>query len=520
MKKILVFAHLVFAAAMLAACGAKDSSEEYGSVLKRGLPTEVESLDIHKARTTQSAEVLSDLGEGLLSFSPSGELEPGAAMSWEVSEDGLTYTFSLRPEAKWSNGDPVVASDFVYAMERLVDPATGATYAQFLSDVAELGAIDDHTLVIGLAQPTPYLLNLLTHPATFPLHVASVEQHGDAFARAGNLITNGPYKLDEWVPSSIIRMSRNEHYWDDAATSVGNVEYHVITQDSVEFARYRAGELHITSTVPSESFDTARAELPDHLRVAQRLGIYYYGFNLTKPPFKDNPKLRQALSMAIDREQIAEKVTRRGELPAYSWVPPATPNYETPAFTYAALTQDERNRIARRLYKEAGYSEDNPLTVEIRYNTRDEHQRIALAVQAMWADVLGVETVLKNEEWQVLLQNMRDAEVTQVFRSSWTGDYDDAHTFLSVLQSGNPMNMPRYESEKYNELLQSAAAQVDPERRRGYLEEAERVMLADHPAIPIYFYISRHLVSPVIEGWEDNILDYHYSQDLNFKAAQ
>ena len=508
------------AVVLLVACGGNEGAEEYGAVLKRGLPTEVESLDIHKARSTQAAEVLSDLGEGLLSFSASGELIPGVASSWEMSEDGLTYTFTLRPDAKWSNGDPVVAGEFVYAMERLTDPATGATYGQFLADVTELGAIDDHTLVIGLERPTPYLLNLLTHPAAFPLHIASKQEHGDSFARPGNLITNGAYKLEEWVPSSMITLSRNEHYWNDAATAIDTVQYHIVIQDSAEYARYRAGELHITSTVPTESFDQARDELGGQLRIAQRLALYYYGYNLTKPPFKDNPKLRQALSMAIDRERIVENVTRRGEAPAYSWVPPAMPNYETPGFSYASLNQEERNQVARRLYKEAGYSEENPLDVEIRYNTQDAHQRVALAVQAMWAEVLGFEARLVNEEWQVLLQNMRDAEVTQVFRSSWIGDYNDAHTFLSILQSGNSLNMPQYLSGEYDSYMQRAAEQVDPARRQLYLEEAERVMLADHPAIPIYFYNSRHLVHPDIEGWEDNILDYHYSQYLSFKAAE
>ena len=504
----------------VAACGGSGDTEEYGAVLKRGLNTEPESLDIHKAHSAQASEVLRDIGEGLVGYSPSGELVPGAATHWEVSEDGLTYTFYLREDAKWSNGDPVVAQHFVAGMERLADPSTAAFYAQFLSDISELGALDEHTLVIVLSRPTPYLLSLLTHPATFPIHPPSLAEHGDGFARAGRLVSNGAYRLVEWSTGSLITLERNEHYWNNAETAIDTVQYFIIVQSTAELARYRAGELHTTGVVPTESFEQVREELGDQLRVARNLGLYYYGYNLTKPPFKDSPELRQALSMAIDREQLVEKVTRRGEEPAYSWVPPGIENYEPPQLSYAALTQDDRNQIAQRLYEEAGYSEDNPLQIELRYNTSDAQQRVALAIQAMWREVLGVEATLVNEEFQVLLANMREREITQVFRASWLADYNDAHAFLSLLQTGNAANYPAYASEEYDSLLHRAGDEVDLERRRLYLEEAERVMLADHPAIPIYFYVSKHLVHPSIEGWQDNVLDYHYSQHLSFKAAE
>jgi len=224
--------------------------------------------------------------------------------------------------------------------------------------------------------------------------------------------------------------------------------------------------------------------------------------------------------MAIDREQLTTSVTGRGEEPAYSWVPPGVNNYSPAKLGFASLSKDERERLARARYNEAGYGEDNPLGVEIRYNTGDLHRKVALAVQSMWRDVLGVEATLINEEFQVLIANMRDAEVTQVFRSSWTGDYDDARTFLGVLQSGSATNMPRYASPQYDDLLERAAEQLDPERRRLYLEEAERVMLTDHPVIPLYVFVSKHLVSPQVNGWGDNVLDYHYSQHLSLSAPE
>jgi oligopeptide transport system substrate-binding protein len=287
-----------------------------------------------------------------------------------------------------------------------------------------------------------------------------------------------------------------------------------------ELARYRAGEIDISASVPPDSFQQVKEELSEQLHIAPYLGVYYYGFNLTKPPFKDNPELRQALSMAIDRELLVEKITGRGETAAYSWVPPGVSNYEPTVLSYAPLSQNERNQIAQTLYKTAGYSEENPLQFELRYNTSDTQQRVALAIQSMWREALGVETTLVNEEFQVLLANMRDREVTQAFRSSWLGDYNDAHTFLSVMQSDNAANMPAYASEEYDALMERAAGQVDLDRRRLYLEEAERVMLADHPAIPIYFYVSKHLVSPRVVGWGDSVLDYHYSQHLSLKAVE
>ncbi len=516
-SKRILLSFVVFIA--ISACGPKDTTVP-SSVLNRGITSDPESLDAHRARSLQSAQVLRDLGEGLVGYTPGGDIAPGAAESWTISEDGLTYVFSLQPDARWSNGEAVTANHFVYGFERLVDPDTGAFYAQLLSDVEDVEASDDQTLVIKLERPMPFLLGLLTHPATFPRHPAVLEEHGDGFARAGTLLSNGPYVLTGWIPGSLLTLSRNEHYWQNEATAINEVRYHVLTQEVTELARYRAGEIDITDSVPPESFKQVQEELGSQLRVAPKLGVYYYGYNLTRPPFKDSPELRQALSMAIDRDVLVEKVTGRGETPAYSWVPSGVYNYSPTTFSYAPLTQDERKLIAKRLYKEAGYSEDEPLQLELRYNTSDTQKRVALAIQAMWHDVLGVEVTLINEEFQVLLANMRDGEITQAFRSSWMGDYNDAHTFLSILQSDNAANMPRYVSEEYDSLMQRAAEQVDVDRRRLYLEEAERVMLADHPAIPIYFYVSKHLVSPRVAGWGDNVLDYHYSQHLSLKAAE
>jgi oligopeptide transport system substrate-binding protein len=514
---------------LIAACGG-GADPDTGNVLNRGLGAEPESLDYHKARSTQAGDVQRDLGEGLAGYTPDGELVPRAALRWEVSGDGLEYRFWLRPDARWSTGEPVTAEDFVYSFRRLVDPATASFYSQSIIDVRNAEAIlagekaveelaataeEEFLLRLSLARPAPYFLALLTHPSMFPVHRASVERHGDSFARPGSLVTNGAYNLLRWELGSLIELQRNDRYWDNASTAIDRVRHHFIQEPAVELNRYRAGELHITSTVPPEAFARMRETRPDELRVAPYLNVYYYGFNLTKPPFKDNLELRRALSMAIDREALTENVTGRGETPAWSWIPPGVDNYSERRFPYSTMSDEEREAAAKQSYRHAGYGDGKPLEIEIRYNTSDTHQRIALAIQSMWRDVLGVETTLVNEEFQVLLSNMRAKEVTQVFRSSWLGDYNDANTFLQVMLSDAPSNLTGYANEEFDALVAKAAVQTDPEERRRYLQEAEGLLLADHPVIPIYFFVSKHLVSPRVGGWGDNVLDYHYSQHLS-----
>ena len=509
--------------------------EETNSVLKRGLVSDPESLDPQRARTVQANDVLRDIGEGLASYSPSGDLVPGVAESWDASPDGLTYTFTLRADARWSNGDPVTADQFVFSLRRLVDPATGAFYAELLANIenvpeilrgdkppTDLGveAPDAHTLVIRLSSPTPYLPKLMALPSTFPVHPPTLKKYGDVFARPGNLVSNGAYKLDTWQPGSMLSLSRNEHYWNNAATAIDEVQYLVLTDENTQLNRFRAGELGITDTVPPKDVEALRKEFGDQLHFAPYLGVYYYGFNLTMPPFKDNPALRQALSMAIDRDALVKKVTRRGERPAYSWVPPNLGNYQPRRFPYADLSQDERNRKALQLYNEAGYDQDHPLHVTLHYVASDTDEAIAVAVRDMWRQVLGVEIDLRSVELKVLLALIHQRKVTQIFRSSWIGDYDEPNTFLEIMQSDNPANLPAYSSSDFDALMKKAAAQTDPERRELFLEEAERQMLADHPLIPLYFYVSKHLVDSRVRGWQDNMLDYHYSQQLSLAPQE
>ena len=526
----------LFVAAILAlsACSDKVADPQTESVLNRGNGDEPESLDVHKSASVEAGDVQRDLGEGLFGFDPKGARVAAAARRWEVSADGLEYRFFLRPEARWSNGDALTAADFVYSFRRLVDPATAALNTSSLNAVenaeeiiagslpsTDLGveAVGAHELRVRLRRPVPYFLTLLTHPSTFPVHPPSVEAFGDAHTRAGNLVSNGAYRLVDWQFGAFIELERNEYYWDNAATAIDRVRHFVTPEPMAELNRFRAGELHITRTIPPGSFKQMQQQRPAEVRTSPSLGVYYYGFNLTNPDLAGNAKLRQALSMAIDREVIANDVIGRGEAPAYGWVPDGTDGYESRKFAYADMPATQRHRIAQQLLQEAGYGADNKPPLELRYNTSATHQRIAVAIQSMWRDVLGMEVTLVNEDFQVLLANIQQMQVTEIFRLGWTGNYNDPHAFLSILESSDPSNLVAYKSEKFDDLMKRAAEQTDPQLRMAFLGEAETLMLADHPLIPIYFNVNKSMVSSALNGWGDNVLNYHYSRHFSLDTV-
>ncbi len=532
MKHTLVL--LLVSMLALGACDGGVDRAAQESVLHRGLGEEPGSLDVHKSRSSEAGHVLRDLGEGLTGYTRDGEIRAAAADHWTVSDDGLEYVFVLRPDARWTNGDPVTADDFVYSFRRLVDPTTAAFYENSVIDVAnaaeiiageippeslgiEAMAIDQ--LKITLRHPVPYFLGLLTHPSTFPVHRGSVEAHGEAHSRPGNLVSNGAYRLVAWEVGSYIEIERNEYYWDAGNTAIDRVFHYVTPEPMAELNRYRAGELDITRAIPPESFKQMLETRPDEVRVSPALGVYYYGFNMTNPVFGDNPKLREALSMAIDREQLVA-IVGRGEAPAYSWVPDGTANYEPQKYSWADMPPEERITKAQQLFYEAGFGPGKSFRPEIRYNTHDTHRQIAVAVQSMWKEVLGVEAKLINEEFQVMLENIVQKNSIDIFRMNWNGDYNDAHTFLSTAESDNPSNLTGYQSADFDSLMQRAARQTDPSRRRLYLEEAEARMLRDYPLIPMYFFVNKAMVSPQVRGWGDNVLNYHYSQHLSFAADE
>lgn len=529
---------IVLAAALLsmAACSRSPQTQSTtaaprSAILLRGAGAEPDSLDPQRARSVEAQGILRDLCEGLTTLDKAGGVGPGVAIDWTVSADGKKYTFNLRPEARWSNGERVVAADFVAALRRLVDPATASSYAQVI-DVVEnasdivagkkppesLGvrAPSESVVTIDLVSPAAYLPNLLSHPSTCPVHRPTLTQHPDELAKPGVMVSNGAFVLKEWVQGSHILATRNRRYWDDAATRLDAVRYLLIPDENAELTRYRAGGLHTTNQVPRGQFDWIQANLGGQLHIAPQLDTYFYGFNLNKAPFKDNPALRRALSLVIDRDKLVHSVLRAGELPAYGWIPPGVTHYTSQSFDYRGQPLAARIVEARRLYAQAGYSAARPLAFELRYNAGEVHNKVAVAVASMWKEALGVEARLTAVEFKSLLQDIDSGDV-EVFRSSWLGDYNDAYTFAQYFKSNFGINLPRYRSAEYDALLGAAAAEIDADRRGELLQRAERVMLHDHPVMPIYFYVNKHLVKPEVDGWYDNVMNVVYSKHLGLR---
>ncbi|MEJ2523057.1 MAG: peptide ABC transporter substrate-binding protein [Gammaproteobacteria bacterium] len=495
-------------------------------VFTRGNGPEPESLDPHLARSESALNVLRDLYEGLTTLDARGRVIPGVAESWETSEDGLQWSFRLRQDARWSDGERVTAADFAWSFARLADPATGSPNALLLApvrgvreraagagDAPPLGvtAPGPAELVIRLAEPAPWLAEALAHPAASPVRRDIWDEHGRGHARPGTLVGNGAFRLAEWTLGSHVLLERNRAYWDDASTGVDQVRYVHLPDRAAELSRYRAGEMHMTYGVPVARFYWLEENMPEDLRVSPQLAVYFYGFNTRKPPL-DDPRVRRALALAADRQLLTARVIGTGEAPACSLVPPAFPDY--PASTLPGCREDRSTRLAeaRGLLREAGYGPDNPLSLEIRYNTGEIHDRIAVAVGAVWQQELGVETELVREEFRVLLGNVRAGLVTEVYRASWIADFADPANFLQILSSDSPFNGTGWKDEEYDRLLEGAARAGDGEQRLRLLAAAEARMLEQAPVMPLYFYASKYLLRPGVEGVYDNPLNVHPSR--------
>ena len=509
------------------------AARQGSAVLLRGLGAEPDSLDPQKARADEAQRVLRDICEGLTTLDRSGGAAPGIAEKWQVSPDGKTYSFSLRHDARWSNGQPVVGADFVAGLRRLVDPATASQYGEVVdvivnaSDIVagrkpieSLGveAPDAHTVIVKLRDPAPYLPALLSHPSTCPVDPVALDNDKGAYARPGNLLSDGAFVLSQWVHGSYIYLTRNPYYWNNAATRLDAVKYVITADENSELTLYRADQLDVTDVIPRSQYGWIRSHLADQLHIAPELGVYFYGFNLQRAPFAGNVKLRRALAMVIDREKIAQLVLRSGELPAYGWVPPGVADYTAQSPDYRPLPMAQRIAAARKLYAEAGYSAARPLRFELRYNTGEVHAEVAIAVASMWQQALGAQVTLRAEEFRSLMQDIDRGDV-QVFRSSWIGDYNDAYTFAQYFKSDFGINLTHYHNPAYDELIARAAAEADTAKRRALLEQAEQVMLRDQPVIPLYFYVSKHLVNPRVTGWYSNIMNVTYSKDLGLRGT-
>lgn len=487
-------------------------------VLNRGNQAEPTSMDPQKGTDMQSARIGYDLFEGLLTFGPDGKPVPGAAEKWEISADGLTYTFTLRADGKWSDGTPVTADDFVFAWRRLVDPKTASDYAYFLWPVKNgeaisngkaapdtLGAVavNPRTLKVTLERPTGYFLGSLLHRMTYPISKANVEKHGADFVKPGNMVSNGAYKLTEYMPQSYVKAVKNPHFREAATVKVDTVVFHHTDSPETELRRFRAGELDIVQMAPVTQIDWLRQNMPETMKFYPVLGTQYLAVNMTREPLKSNPKLRQALSLAVDRQIIVEKITKSGEIPAYTLTASGVPGYTLPDANMAKATQAERDAMAKKLVAEAGYGPGGkPLEVEILHNTNESTRKIAVGIASMWQSKLGAKVNLNNQEWKIVLQNAGEKSYSGTVVLGWIADYADPYTFLKLFLSDvGKMNRAAYASKAYDDGLAAANLSTDPARRMAMLADAEAAMLADAPIIPLYHTAYRNLVHPRVKGW-------------------
>jgi ABC-type oligopeptide transport system substrate-binding subunit len=493
--------------------------------LKRGISGEPSSLDPAAATDNFSSQVIQDLFEGLTRESSNGEVLPGVASSWDVDPTGTKYTFYLRPNATWSNGKHVVASEFVTSWQRVLDPKQGSPVSSELRLLKGAAAIisgklpptslgvlaqGSDVLIVNLEQPAPYFPQVLAHSAAFPIYSdLSARSH-----KANSWVSNGPFILSSWLPGTTIELKRNAAYWDRANVKLDSVDYHIAPDQNSQFAAYRAGQLDMTDTVPSNAIESLRKEHPQELVIAPLLATAYYGLNLEAPQLQGNLKLRKALSMAIDRHRLVASLAL-GQAPAFGLVPPGTWNYDSQQWDWDALSDADRIVEARRLYAEAGFSASTPLRLRLLFNSSPSIKQTAILVAAMWKQALGVDTILTDEEFRVFLESRHDKRKWDVVRLAWTADYNDASSFLDILRANSLNNDTGYSNPLFDKFLDDAANTADASIRRGLLANAERSMLDDYPIIPLYYFVSKRLVKPYVLGVKPNALDRVGSKELS-----
>lgn len=498
-------------------------------VYNRGNSADPESLDPHKTSTTYEANILRDLFSGLMVQDAKANVIPGAAESFTVSTDGKTYTFKLRKGALWSDGSPVTADDFVFSWRRLADPATASEYAYMISPVVnadavtkgekkpeELGvkAIDPETFEVTLNAPTPYFLEMLTHQSTYAVSKANVEKFGADFTKPGNLVSNGAYVLAEFVPNDHIKAVKNDKFYDAANVRIDVVNYLPTEDRSTAIKRFEAGELDSNDDLPTEQLADIKAKFGNQVHIGPYLGTYYYAFKTDKAPW-DNVKLRHAISMAIDRDYLAEKVWQNTMLPAYSFVPPGISGYETRATDYADTSQLDREDEAKKVLAELGYGPDKPLKLEIRFNTSENHKNTAVAIQEQLKP-LGIEVSLLNTDTKTHYGFLEQKGDFDLARAGWIADYKDPANFLDLCKTGTGNNYGSYSNKQYDDLMAQAAVSASPEDRMKKLSEAEAIGVArDLCVMPLLYYSYHNLVSDKLKGWEENVMDIHPTRFLS-----
>jgi oligopeptide transport system substrate-binding protein len=497
--------------------------------LVRGNGTEVASLDPQKTEGVPESHVIRDLLEGLVNQDANGNTTPGVAESWETT-DNKVFTFHLRKDAKWSNGDPVTAEDFVYSFQRAVDPNTASPYSWYLEmttminasdiiagkkDKSTLGvkAVDAHTFEVTLESPVPYFVMMMGHTTVKPVHKATVEKYGDKWTKPEHFVGNGAFTVSNWVVNERIELVRNDQYWDNENTVLTKVTYLPIENQVAEMNRFLSGELDFTYELPNEHFRRLQKEYPESVAIKGNLCTYYYNFNTHKPPF-DDVRVREAISYTIDRDIVANAILGQGQKPAYFLTPEIVANFspETPA--YGKLSQKERNAKAKALLEEAGYNKSHPLKFTLLYNTSENHKKIAVAIASMWKKNLGVDVVLENQEWKTYLETKKQGDF-EAARAGWCGDYNEASTFTSLMEGKNTTGGIHYKSAEYDKLTAAATRATSEEERKQLYYAQEALLTKDMPIAPIYQYVTARLVNPHVGGYaKNNAEDKLYSKDM------
>lgn len=511
---------------ILAGCAVEHHSGEAVApqILHVGNGAEPQDLDPHLVTGVPEHRITSTLFEGLVDLDPETlEPVPGVAEKWEVSEDATVYTFHLRKDAKWSNGDALTAQDFAYAWQRILTPTLGSEYAYMLhcivnarefnegqiTDFSLVGvnAIDNHTLEVRLNHPTPYFLSMQIHYTWFPVHRETVErfgtmtERGTRWTRAGNLVGNGAFRLERWEPDRVIVVVKNPFYWNKERVRPEAIHFYPIDNISTEELLFRAGRLQLTESVPVNKVEAYEKDRPEVLRRDPYLGTYFYRLNVTRPPLAD-VRVRRALAMAVDREDLVRNVVRTARRPASCFTPPDTAGYTCTSRIEYNVTE------ARRLLAEAGYPDGSGFPkVEILYNTSENHRQIAEAIQAMWRENLNIRVSLLNQEWKVYLDSMNRLDY-EIARSGWIGDFLDPINFLECFTTNNGNNRTGFTSSHYDALIAEARRTPNPDQRLAVLQEAERLLLDEAPMIPLYFYTRTYLKAPEVKGLAANPLGY------------
>lgn len=490
------------------------------------LGAEPPSIDPQVIEDVGGATIARDLFEGLLIQDAQGNLQPGVAERWESNNTRDVYTFYLRNNARWSNGDVVTAFDFVYAWRRLVDPELASPYAGYMQLMSvkngtaiinakkpptELGvkALDDFTFQVELEQPLSYFTAMVAHTSTLPVPEKVVRALGLKWTKAGNMVSNGAYQLQQHVINERLVRVRNPYYWNNEKTIIDKVVALVINDESQAFNRYQANEIDKIN-VPTGQFKRLKKKRPDEVHANPSLCSYYYLFNADKPPFNDK-RVRQALSYAIDRNIITNNILGAGQIPAYTFTPGATANFDIPPVSYAEMTQAERIASAKKLLNEAGFGPSNPLQTSILYNTSEGHKKIAIVISQMWKQHLGVRVSLQNEEWKTFISSRNQGDF-QIARGGWCADYNEASSFLDIMRSDSDQNDFNYSSPEVDRLLVDAQSKVDPYPD---YRKIEQILATEFPIATIYHYTSSLLLKPYVKGWpHNNVEENWYGRNL------